>query len=204
MKHAFVVLAACLALTTHAAAQDGRPPIVVVTPPAVAPTSAPTVAPTPSGTQYYAAPQVVGVGRRERLVIGTRHEMQEDRGLWGAGLGLFLAGWGLDIALTAVANAISTDRTDAAEQDAQAWSLLPIVGPLVQLGIEAPHPAIPILTELMQIGGLVCFIMGMTSTHDAEVPIYAFGDPHDARTARIGMSMTPTAGGASVALSLHL
>ena len=57
--------------------------------------------------------------------------------------------------------------------------------------------------EGMQITGLVLFVMGMTTTHDAEVPIYAFGDPSDPRTARLGMTLSPTAGGAYATLALH-
>jgi hypothetical protein len=198
MMRPLLVLAACLSFAAPVAAQSSAP-LIVVQPTATAPTTAPTY-----GTTLYSAPQYVPTGRgRERAVVGVRHEQQNDRGLWGAGLGLFLGGWAADIALTALGNAISNDRPPSAEEDALAWSLLPLVGPIVQLGIGAPHPAIPILGGVMQITGLVLFVMGMTSTHDAEVPIYAFGDPHDARTARLGMSLSPTAGGAYASFTLH-
>lgn len=199
------IILACLLFAAPAAAQDvvsvpAPAPVIVTTP---APSSSAYAAPT-YGAPSYGATVYTGRGRVPRTVIGTRHETQNDRGLWGGGIGLFVAGWVVDIGLTALGNAISTDRTDANEQDALAWSLLPFVGPLVQLGIQAPHPAIPILAEVMQIGGLVMFVLGMTSTHDAEVPVYAFGDPHDARTARLGMTLAPTAGGGYATLSLHM
>jgi hypothetical protein len=194
MKQALLALVTSLALAAPAAAQA---PLVV--------TEAPSAAPSPTyGTTLYEAPRYVATGRgRERAILGMRHEQQNDRGLWGAGLGIFLAGWAADIALTALGNAISSDRTPANEEDALAWSVLPFVGPIVQLGIGAPHPAIPVLGGVMQITGLVLFVMGMTNTHDAEVPIYAFGDPSDARTARLGMSLSPTAGGAFASFTLH-
>lgn len=141
--------------------------------------------------------------RHGRTLVDTRHENQPDRGLWGTGLGLFLAGWVLDIVGTAIFNAASDDRSGANEEDAQAWSLLPIVGPLVQLGIEAPHPALPLTSGLLQISGLVLFVVGMTSNHDVEIPVYAWGDPHDAATARLGLDITPTNGGAYASLTLH-
>lgn len=205
MERTLLACALTLALAAPAAAQEVVPapstPTLVVTAPAPAVAPAPTAYATPSYSQPVYA--YAGPGRAPRTVVGTRHEQQNDRGLWGLGLGLTLGGWALDIALTAAANAISTDRTDAAEQDAQAWSILPFAGPIIQLGIGAPHPAIPITTGLLQISGLVCFIMGMTSTHDAEVPIYAFGDPSDARTARLGFGVAPTSGGAYATLTLH-
>jgi hypothetical protein len=133
---------------------------------------------------------------------GTRTEMQPDRGLWGAGVGLFVAGYVLELALTPIANAISHDRPEAVEQDAWAWSLLPIVGPVIQLGIGAPHPAIPITTDLLQISGLVLFIMGMTSQHEVQVPVYALGDPSDPTTPRLAFDLTPTSGGAHATATL--
>ncbi len=191
MQRSLIVSALILAFAAPAAAQDSM---------LVAPASTPTIYTAPRYAQTY---EYGGRGRGARLVIGTRHEQRPDGPLWGGGLAMFLAGWALDIAITAGANAISHDRTDAAEQDAQAWSIVPLVGPLVQLGIEAPHPAIPIFTELLQIGGLVMFVLGLTNTHDTEVPIYAFGDPHDARSARLGMGLATTAGGAYATITLH-
>ncbi len=141
--------------------------------------------------------------RRGRTLVGTRREVQSDRGLWGLGLGLFLAGWALDIAGTAIFNAVSHDRDGSLEEDAMAWSILPIVGPFVQLGLQAPHPALPITSGLLQISGLVLFIVGMTSQHEAEIPIYAWGDPADAGTARLGLDLAPTPGGAYATLTLH-
>lgn len=203
MERLLLALALTLAIAAPAAAQDAMP----------APTTTVIVAPptgTPPQQQQYVAPSYqrpvyayAGRGREPRTVVGTRHEMQNDRGLWGLGLGLVLGGWALDIVLTAVGNAISHDRSDADEQDAQAWSILPFAGPIIQLGVGAPHPAIPITTGLLQISGLVCFVLGMTSQHDTEIPIYAFGDPSDARTARIGLSIEPTNGGAYASLTLH-
>jgi hypothetical protein len=199
MRTSITILALALSVAAPAAAQAPAPT------PAPTPMSAPTTAPTiysaPSYAPSYAyAPR----GRPERVQTGVRTERQTDRGLWGGGIGLFLAGWVLDFAvLTPLANAMSTDRTDAAEQDAWAWSLLPIAGPVIQLGVGAPHPAIPITTGLMQIGGLVMFILGMTTFHDTEVPVYAFGDPHDPRTARLSMDVSPMGDGAYATLTLH-
>lgn len=206
MFRTIVACALVLAVTAPAAAQE------VLTAPASTVYVAPTPPPSPStgtyttGTSAYdpAYASFPPRDRRGRMLVGTRHEIQNDRGMWGAGLGLFLGGWVLDIVGTALANAISTDRTDAMEQDAQAWSILPLAGPVIQLGIQAPHPAIPITSGLMQIAGLVMFITGMTSQHDAEVPIYAWGDAHDPRTARLGFDLAPTQGGAVGTLTLHL
>ncbi len=219
MIRTLVATTLLLALAAPASAQE------VVTVPAPAPAgtivvTAPTqagavyAAPAPAPAPAYATtstpyPPTYGSpfpprDRHGRALVGTRHEMQNDRGLWGAGLGLFLGGWVLDLVGTALANAMSHDRTDAAEQDAQAWSILPLVGPVVQLGIEAPHPAIPITSGLMQISGLVMFIVGLTSEHDAEIPIYAWGDPSDPRTPRLGLEVAPTQGGAMGTLSLRL
>lgn len=194
MLRTLVVCATLFALAAPAAAQDA---------PLVVPSPAYTASPYASSATASYGTSFPPRDRRGRPLVGTRHEMQNDRGLWGAGLGLFLGGWVLDLAGTALANAMSHDRTDAAEQDAQAWSILPLAGPVIQLGIEAPHPAIPITSGLMQIAGLVMFITGMTSNHDAEVPIYAWGDPRDARTARLGLDLAPTQGGAVATLTLH-
>lgn len=202
MLRTLVVCVSLFALAAPAAAQQ-----VVTAPASSAYTPTTPGYTTGTGAPTYEASYSTSFpprDRRGRMLVGTRHEMQNDRGLWGAGLGLFLGGWVLDIVGTALANAISTDRTDAAEQDAQAWSILPLAGPVIQLGIQAPHPAIPITSGLMQIAGLVMFITGMTSEHDAEVPIYAWGDPHDARTARLGLEIAPTQGGAMGTLTLHL
>lgn len=221
MIRTLITAALFLAVAAPAAAQSTAAPppttgtIVVQAPaaPASAPSPGPTYAsPTPSAERGSASAVTIPPGylafpprdRQGRVLVGTRHEMQNDRGLWGAGLGLFLAGWVLDMAGTGIANAMSTDRTDADEQDAQAWSILPFAGPIIQLAIEAPHPAIPITSGLLQITGLVMFVLGMTSQHDAEVPIYAWGPTADARTPRLGLEVAPTQGGAMGTLSLHL
>lgn len=172
-------------------------PMVVQQP---APQPAPTVYVAPGYGAYDGSFR--GARPPERVQTGTRTEMQNDRGLWGAGVGLFVAGYVLELALTPIANAISHDRTDSVEQDAWAWSLLPFVGPIVQLGIGAPHPAIPITTDLLQIGGLVLFIMGMTSQHEVQVPVYALGDPNDPTTPRLALDLTPTSGGAHATATL--
>jgi hypothetical protein len=212
-----LIVSALLTLTSlaaPAAAQDAvapAPAAPVTTAPVMVPAAAPASATLTSGA--YAVPPgyattssgtvIPTTDRRGRMLVGTRHEMQSDRGLWGLGLGLFLAGWALDIAGTAIFNAVSDDRDGAQEEDAMAWSILPFVGPFVQLGLEAPHPALPITSGLLQITGLVLFVLGMTSQHDAEIPVYAFGDPSDARTARLGLDLSPTAGGAYATLTLH-
>ena len=221
MRTTITTLALALAITTNASAQTLEPAPAPVAEPTVAPAPAPasvivtTVAPTPT---VYASPLYAPIydtrydtryapaarGRPQRVQIGVRTERQSDQGLWGLGLGFFIAGWVLDFAvLTPIANAMSHDRTDAAEQDAWAWSLMPVVGPIVQLAIGAPHPAIPLLTGVMQIGGLVLLAMGLTSTHDAEVPVYAFGDPSDPRTARLSMGLAPMVDGGYATLTLH-
>ena len=145
------------------------------------------------------------VYRGRRNIIGYRDVQQNPPELWGTGLGLFLAGYVLDFAiLTPIANAISVDRTGADEQDAWAWSLLPIAGPIVQLAIEAPHPAIPIATGLMQIGGLVLFILGLTETQEAQVPIFE-GSPDDPNMLRVGADLAPVDGGGVLNVTLtHL
>jgi hypothetical protein len=174
--------------------------------PAVAQT-APVTSPAgySSGSTYAAPPpsDFAPYDRRGRRLVGTRRETQNDRGLWGAGLGLFIAGWVLDIAGTAIFNAVSNDRLPASEEDAMAWSIVPWFGPIIQLAIQAPHPALPLVSGLMQIGGTILFVLGLTSEHEAEVPIYAFGDPHDPATARIGLDVAPTEGGAYATVTLH-
>lgn len=218
MTRTLIVALVFLSFAALAAAQETAPPpttgaIVVQAPPSAPPQAPAYAAPAPVGlAQARTAPATLPAGylsfpprdRQGRVLVGTRHEMQNDRGLWGAGLGLFLGGWVLDLVGTAIANALSSDRTDADEQDAQAWSILPLAGPVIQLAIEAPHPAIPITSGLMQITGLVLFVMGMTSQHDTEVPIYAWGPTADARTPRLGLEIAATQGGAMGTLSLHL
>ena len=192
----FVIASPALAKTS-----DGAAGTVYVTPApasATAPAYAPVYAP-PYDPSYASMPR----GRGGRIVIGTRHEQQSDRGLWGAGLGLFLGGWVLDIVGTAIANAMS-DRSSTDENNAQAWSVMPLGGPIAQLVVGAPHPALPLTFGIMQITGLVMFVMGLTSTHDAEVPVYALGDPSDPTTPRLAFEVTPRSDGgfASVTLSM--
>lgn len=191
-----VVSITLFALAAPAAAQDAPP-----APSAYAYASGTPAASTaaPPARSTYFPPR----DRHGRTLTGTRHELQNDRGMWGAGLGLFLAGWVLDVAGTAIFNAVSLDRADAQEQDAMAWSILPLVGPVIQLGIGAPHPALPITSGLLQITGCVLFILGMTTQRDVEIPIYAWGDPHGARTASLGLDIAPTDGGAYATLTLR-
>jgi hypothetical protein len=137
------------------------------------------------------------------VIVGYRSETRHPPVIWGRGLGLFLAGWVLDFAiLTPIANAISNDRSPADEQDAWAWSLVPVVGPLVQLGIQAPHPAVPILTGLLQIGGLVAFVVGLTTEETHRVPIYQ-GDPEDPHMLQVELDGGAVPGGAQVSLTLR-
>lgn len=202
---ALLVLAA-----TPAAAQDVSPDVA---PAASYAPSAPVQTPQPQAQaqlQPSSAPQTVPstsylfppTDRRGRVLMGTRHEMQSDRGLWGAGLGLFLGGWALDIVGTAIFNAVSNDRDGAAEEDAMAWSIVPFVGPIVQLALEAPHPALPLTSALMQIGGLVMFCLGITSQHDVEIPIYGYADA-GTPSMTLGLDLRPTDGGGYASLTLH-
>ena len=143
--------------------------------------------------------------RANRQIIGYRHTSRNPPAIWATGLGLFLAGWVLDFAvLTPIANAISSEREGADEQDAWAWSLIPIAGPLIQLGVGAPHPAIPIATGLMQIGGLITFIVGLTTQETTDIPIYR-GGPDDPSMLRVGLDAAQVDGGGELRLSLtHL
>ncbi len=197
-----LALVSLLPLSSPALAQE-----VVTVPagygaaPSSPPASTPIVAePAPSraassGTYSVFPPR----DRSGRMLIGTRHEMQNDRGLWGTGLGLFLAGWVIDIAGTAIFNAASNDREGALEQDAMAWSIVPWVGPMIQLGLQAPHPALPIMSGLLQLGGTVLFIFGLSTQHDVEVPIYGWPG-----MARIGFAVAPTEGGAIASATLTM
>ena len=47
------------------------------------------------------------------------------------------------------------------------------------------------------------FILGMTSQHDVEIPVYAWGDPASSATPRLGLDVRTTDGGAYAALTLH-
>jgi hypothetical protein len=201
MVRSTLVFLVLVTLAAPAAAQVSPPPVYTSSAPVAAPPPVYTASGTaaaPSSSPYFAP-----VDRRGRTLIGTRTETRTDRGLWGAGLGLFLAGWVLDIAGTAIFNSVSNDRDGAAEEDAMAWSILPWVGPFIQLGIQAPHPALPLASALLQVGGTVLFVLGITSESQVEVPVYAWGDPDDAATARLGLDVSPTEGGAYATLTLH-
>jgi hypothetical protein len=141
--------------------------------------------------------------RRGRAIVAYRTETRNPPALWGAGLGLFLGGWVLHFAaLTPIANAVSNERSNAAEQDAQAWALVPIAGPLAQLGLEAPHPAIPILAGALQIGGIVLFALGLTTTEQTRVPIYE-GSPEDPSMLTVELDGGASPDGAFVGLTLR-
>lgn len=142
---------------------------------------------------------------RQRVVIGYRDIRRNPPEVWGTGLGLFLAGYLLDFAvLTPIANAISNDRDGADEEDAWAWALIPVAGPIIQLGVGAPHPAVPIATGLMQIGGLVTFVLGLLGEETTSVPVYQ-GSPHDPNMLRIGLDAAQVDGGAQLRVTMtHL
>jgi hypothetical protein len=145
------------------------------------------------------------VSRRHREIVGYRQETRNPPSVWGTGLGFLLSGWVLNFAiLTPIANAVSIDRPGASEQDAWAWSLLPVAGPLIQLALEAPHPAIPIISGLMQLGGLIAFVAGLSSRETRSVPVYR-GDPDDPSMLRVEMDASTVQGGGVVQLTLsHL
>jgi hypothetical protein len=104
----------------------------------------------------------------QRYEIETRSR----KSLWMPGIILLGLGWFANFTLaTPVANAVSSDRDGADEEDAWAWSVVPIVGPIAQLTIGAPHPAIALTMGLFQIGGLALFIAGLVSKEEVEVPV---------------------------------
>lgn len=191
---------ATLGSTGAARAQEGRS---LAPPPRYAPAPQPQPYPYPQAQPYtypqpqpYFAPQ-----RRARRVVGYRTEERAVRGLWVPGVVTFCAGYLLNLIATPVANGLSTDRPESVEEDAWAWSVLPIAGPIVQLVIEAPHPAIPIGSGLLQIGGLALFIAGLTSREQVRLPIRE-GDPEDPS---LSVSAAPLPGGGLVSLTLtHL
>ncbi len=163
-------------------------------------------APVPAAPVYMGTPYVPSyVPPSHRPIVGYRTETRARTVLWGTGLGLFLAGYVLDwAALTPLANAISEDRAGADEEDAWAWSLLPLAGPVIQLAIGAPHPAIPITTGLMQLAGMVLFIWGLTDQETVRIPVRA-GDPDDPSIPTLGFDASPLPGGGEVRVSLaHL
>ncbi len=185
------------------------------TPPSYGQPATPTTAQGATPTPVYGPRSSGTVGARDRYpagiyqptrgraIIGYRTEMRNPPELWGTGLGLFLAGWVLDFAaLTPIGNAMSRDRSEANKQDAQAWALVPIVGPLVQLGIEAPHPAIPILTGIMQIGGLVLFALGLTTQQAHRAAIYQ-GSPEDPSMLTVELDGGATSDGAYLGLTVR-
>lgn len=190
-------LAAPAPVMVAPAPQPMQQPILQPAPP----TQLPSYQPTYGATPYMPR----AIPDRDRPIVGYRTETRSQPALWGTGLGLFLAGYVLDFAiLTPIANAISNDRDGADEEDAWAWSLLPLAGPVIQLGIGAPHPAIPIATGLMQIAGAVLFIVGLTDQQTVRVPVRA-GDPDDPSIPTLGFDATPLPGGGQVSVSLaHL
>jgi hypothetical protein len=190
IARSLLVLAVLFFAASPALAQDVATQPIVVTPPGYGAESLPS----------HAAYGGYGVrGRGGRVVIGTRHEQQSDRGLWGGGLGLFIAGWALDILSVPIANAIHPRDNWT---DSLAWGVLPIAGPVGQLTVGAPHPALPITFGIMEIAGAIMFIMGVTSTHDAEVPVYALGDPRDPMTPRLAFSVAPSDSGGFASATL--
>jgi hypothetical protein len=162
--------------------------------------------PAPYYGQYPAQPYYVptAAAARPRL-LGYRTEERSVRAMWVPGMVAFLAGWVLNFGVaTPLANAISNDRDGAVEEDAWAWSLVPLAGPLVQLGIGAPHPAIPLVMLTLQGVGLGMFIAGLVMKETVRLPVYE-GDPHDPNATRIDLSAIPVEGGAQVGLTLtHL
>jgi len=182
------------------AAEASVPGAYLSAPSAPAPVAA-RRAQAPAPSPYPA--QVYRPLRGGRAIVAYRTEMRSPPELWGTGIGLVLAGWVLNFAaLTPAANAIGNDRTPANEQDAQAWALVPFIGPMVQLGIEAPHPAIPILTGLLQFGGLVCFILGVTSQQEHRAAIYE-GSPDDPAMLRVELDGGASTDGAFVGLTVR-
>jgi hypothetical protein len=201
-----------LAIPPSASAQDQNavpappaeqaPPVVTnQAPPQTYPQAVYTAPPYAGYPQpYYVAQPYMGRAGRPPIV-GYRTEQRPTTALWAAGLAAFLAGWVLDFAvLTPIANAVSNDRSEAVEQDAWAWSLVPIVGPWIQLGLGAPHPAIPITTGILQLAGVGMFIAGMLWQQEVRVPIYQ-GDPDDPNMRRVDVSLRPELGGGTLALA---
>ena len=190
-----------------AAADPDAAPSTVAPParsPAVAPRSAP-------GRDYERPPAhayqpsyapVYGSTGRNRPIVAYRNETRAPPSIWGTGLGLFIAGYVLNLAITPLANAISDERSPADEQDAWAWSLLPVVGPMVQLGVGAPHPAVPITTGLLQLVGVVLFTWGLTESESVRVPV-RLGDPQDPNVPTLGFDVDSLPGGAQIRVSLQ-
>lgn len=225
LAHLALALAAT-SLASAASAQDAPPP-QAPPPPTYAPAPAPTYGAPAYGQPTYGQPPygqpapaygypapaygypAPGYGyyptapvRRGRVVVGHRNVERPNPALWGTGLALLLAGWVLDFAvLTPLANAISDDRPPEVEEDSWAWSLLPLVGPWIQLGLEAPHPAIPITLGLMQLAGAGMIIAGLVSHQSIRVPIYE-GDPDAPGSARVDLGVAPSPGGGVLTLAL--
>lgn len=203
----FATLSAAHVAEAQAPAEGLAPPASVPAPtpppqvgqPVVVAPVAPRYAPQPRyGASYGYGQQPYAPRGRE--IVGYRTEQQAPTSIWGAGLGCFLAGYVLDLILTPLANAISDDRPGAVEEDAMAWALLPVVGPIIQLAIGAPHPAIPITTGLLQLGGLTALIVGLVSQEDVRVPIYR-GDEDDPNL-QADLTLAPTVGGAAAGLTV--
>ncbi|MBX3272088.1 MAG: hypothetical protein KF729_17615 [Sandaracinaceae bacterium] len=209
-----LALLAALAWSAPLSAQDGAeltPPPAAAAPVVSAPPPAASVSPAPAPQPVYAAPYAPlyapapaypAPTGRHRPIVAYRNETRAPPALWGTGIGLFLAGYVLNLAITPLANGISDDRDPAIEQDAWAWSLLPVVGPIVQLGLGAPHPAIPITTGLLQLVGAVLFAVGLTETESVRVPVRA-GDPEDPNVPTLGFDVDPLPGGGQVRVSLQ-
>ncbi len=125
------------------------------------------------------------------------------RRLWLPGVILFGLGWVGDFAIaTPLANSISDERDPAIEQDAWAWSVVPIVGPIAQLVTGAPHPAIPVTMGLMQIGGLALFIAGMLTKETVQVRVMG---PPDGHGTTVDLDAVPVQGGGMLQVTVgHL
>ncbi len=213
---AVVALALALTIPSFALAQDAPPSSATGSPvaqPAPPPPPQPQPQPQPYyyGLQpqpqpYYYGPQPQPQpyyyppprGRYRPRIVGYRNEDRAVKALWVPGLVGFCVGYLLDVIATPIANSVSLDRSDAVEEDAWAWSLLPVVGPIVQLAIGAPHPAIPITSGLLQIAGLSLFIAGLSSSESVRVPIY-----EGEEGARADLGLAPLPGGGRVQLSGH-
>ena len=188
-------------------------PPVTVAPSAPAPQAPPTGYSDPRARRYQSAPYPpyprvtetparVYRPERGRAIIGYRTETRNPPELWGTGIGLAAGGWVLNLILTAAANSVSTERPPAVEQDAQAWAAVPFVGPFLQLALEAPHPAMPILTGLIQYAGLISFIVGVTTQQVNRAPIYE-GSPDDPSMLRVELDASGGPDGAFVGITVR-
>lgn len=88
------------------------------------------------------------------------------KALWMPGMIAFLAGWVLNFTLVTpigiAAKSGSCARSLGCNADESwSWSIVPLIGPWVQLGFHTPEAPIPVTMGIIQAAGATMFIAGL-------------------------------------------